>query len=193
MLAALGIGAMVAATVVFPASYAADATDSGAVTSRPPRDDRSRDRWGPDMMRGYQGGPGPGMMGYYWGMGPGMMGRFHGMGSDMMGGNCGWALGTLDLSADQVSRIDKICDEVRKQHWDLAGNMMDEHARLRDLANADQRSTTAIVKEYANLQALQRQMLEQTLNGENRIESVLNKDQLAQYRNMRRWAGCGLC
>ncbi len=133
------------------------------------------------------------MMGYYWGMGPGMMGRFHGMGSDMMGGNCGWALGTLDLSSDQVSRIDKIYDEVRKQHWDLAGKMMDEHARLRDLANADQRSTTAIVKEYANLQALQRQMLEQTLNGENRIESVLNKDQLAQYRNMRRWAGCGLC
>ncbi|HJW57180.1 MAG TPA: Spy/CpxP family protein refolding chaperone [Burkholderiaceae bacterium] len=138
---------------------------------------------GPGMMGGYHGGYGygPGMMDGY---GPGMMG---GYGPGMMGGYGIRGLGALDLSREQVSKIDKIRDEARKRHWELGGKMTDEYARLRDLNNADKRDPAAIGRQYAKVQDIQRQMMELSVDTDNRIESVLTNEQRTRLHNMRRW------
>jgi len=102
---------------------------------------------GPGMMWGGGGyGPGYGMMGGYgpYGMGPGMMGGY-GMGPGMMGGYgmgpgmMGYGpLGSLDLSDEQRTKINKIIDAEHKQHWAIMGQMMEEQNKMRDLFSADE-------------------------------------------------------
>lgn len=113
----------------------------------------------------------------------------HGMmgGYGMMDGYRMQRYGGLDLSADQMSKIDKIRDETRKKHWDLMGKMMDEGVRLRELRNAEKPDPAVIGKQYAKIQDLRRQMLEQSIDAENHMEALLTKEQKDQFRKMRRW------
>jgi Spy/CpxP family protein refolding chaperone len=148
------------------------------------------------MMGGYYGGGmGPGMMGGYYGggMGPGMMGGYHGRyGPGMMGGYrgpCGpgmmeWRPDALGLSRDQTAKIDKLRDEGHKKHWELAGKLMDENAHLRDLNYADRRDPAAIGRQYAKVQDIERQMLEQSIDTDNRIESLLTNEQRTRLRSL---------
>lgn len=106
----------------------------------------------------------------------------------MMGGYGMHRFGGLDLSADQVSKIDKISDDIRKKHWELTGKMMDESVRLRDLRNVEKPDPAAIGKQFAKIQDMRRQMLEQSVDAENRIEVLLSKEQKEQFRRMRRWS-----
>ena len=123
--------------------------------------------WGHHGMMDWSGG----MMG-----GHGIMGRY-GM----------HRYADLNLSAEQKSKIDKIRDDTRKKHWDLMGKMMDENVRLRELRNAEKPDPAAIGKQFAKIQDMQRQMLEQSVDAENRMEALLTKEQKEQFRKMRRW------
>ena len=82
----------------------------------------------PPYGRGY-GWMGPGMMD---GQGYGMMGG-QGMGPGMMGGYGMGPYAMLSLSDDQRSKINKIHDAERKQHWAIMGKMMDVENKQRDL------------------------------------------------------------
>lgn len=139
---------------------------------------------GSDRVGPYGGWGRHGMMGW----GDDMMGMMDG-GYGMMRGYGMQRYGGLDLSADQMSKIDKIRDEIRKKHWDLMGKMMDEGVRLRELRNAEQPDPAVIGKQYAKIQDLRRQMLEQSIDAENRMEALLTKEQKDQFRKMRRWGG----
>lgn len=199
------IGTLLAALMSPPAVFAA--ASEPARSDRPagkPDEQRRVDDWGyrmgpgmmggqyggggPGMMGGHYGGAGPGMMGGFHGGGPGMMGGFHGGGPWMMGMHCGWIVGAVDLSRDQETRANRICDELRKKHWDLAGTMMTESERLRDLNNADKRDPAVIGQQFAKIQAIQRQMLELSIDAENQLDAVLTPEQKERYRAIHRRA-----
>lgn len=130
---------------------------------------------GPGMMGG--GTMGPGMMGGGM-MGPGMMGRSMGGGAD--------PLSALDLSEDQQRRVNAIHDEVRKKHWALMGEILDERAKLRDLYSADKRDPTTIGAEYQRIFDLRRQMIEAGISAQNRVEEVLSPEQRQKARDLMR-------
>lgn len=130
-------------------------------------------------------------------MGGGMMGRGDGMmGGGMMGGGMGMGMGggpyhMLDLTDDQRTRINKLHDAERRQHWEVMGKIMDERAKLRDLYAADKRDTQAILKVHDQIDAHQRKMRELHLNTRNQIEAVLTKEQRDQLKSMYR-GGMGM-
>jgi Spy/CpxP family protein refolding chaperone len=148
---------------------------------------------GPGTMMGRGGyGMGPGMMaGCGMGMmGPGMMGG-HGMGMmvpGMMGNGMGRmnAIWSLDLTDEQASRIDKIHDELHRQHRGLMPQLWEAQDRLRDLYMADNRDPAAVGKAYAQVSDLQRQMLEGQVQAEKQMEDVLTKAQREQLQRQYR-------
>jgi Spy/CpxP family protein refolding chaperone/mono/diheme cytochrome c family protein len=145
-----------------------------------------------------------------YGMGPGMMGGMGGMGmmddSDMpMMGNdmgCGMygmrgggygmgmmgagAFGALDLTADQRTKINKIQDELRKQHWALMGKMMDEQAKLRDLYDEEKPDAKKIGAVSDSMHGLRKQMIESRIDAYNRMREILTKEQREQLDKWRR-------
>ncbi|MFX1674981.1 Spy/CpxP family protein refolding chaperone [Paraburkholderia sp. A2WS-5] len=137
--------------------------------------------YGPGMMGEYDGSyMGPGMMGF------GMPGRGM-MGGGMMGGyGCGpgygSAMGGLDLSRDQRSRINAIVDQTRKAHWVLMGKMLDQQASLRDLYIAPTRDQNAIDRSYKTLRDLRQQMYTTSIDARKRIEAVLTPGQRDKLR-----------
>lgn len=146
--------------------------------------------YGHGMMGGYAG---PGMMGGYGyspGHGPGMMGGYgYGYGAGMMGGyGRGGMMGLghlygLNLSNEQLAKINQIQDEIRKKNWGLMGKLLDEQAQMRDLLLADKRDPAAIGKQAMKMADLRRQMLEANVDAHNRIEALLSKEQKDQLRN----------
>lgn len=139
--------------------------------------------YGPGMMG--SGGYGHGMMGGY-AYGQGMMGGGYGpgmMGGGMMGGGPLYMLG---LSDEQTAKVNQIRDESRRKNWDTMGKMLDESARMRDLMSADKRDPAAIGKQSMKLAELRRQMLEASIESQNRIDALLSKEQKDQLRSWRR-------
>jgi Spy/CpxP family protein refolding chaperone len=136
-------------------------------------------RWGdgpgPGMMDGWRGGPG--MMGY--GAGPAMM-RGYGMGPRAMMRDA-WE-GGLDLTDEQRTRINRIQDETRKNHWSLMGSIMDQEAKLRDLYDAPKRDSAAIDSTYKSIDGMRQQMIAASADARKRIEAVLTKKQLDMLR-----------
>ena len=145
---------------------------------------------GPGMMGGY--GPGYGMMGGGYGMGPGMMHGGYGYGPmGMMGGGYGYGmrpgmgmgpLGMLDLSDEQRTKLNKIFDAERQQHWAIMGKMMQEQNELRDLYNTDQPDPKKVGAVYGEIGKLQQQMIETHLQATNQAQSILTKEQREQIR-----------
>lgn len=133
----------------------------------------------------WQSNMGPGMMGGYgpgYGMGPGMMGGYghgYGMGTGMMG----WRnYRGLDLSADQKSKITPIQNEMRSKQWALMGEIMDAQDKLQELYDADKQDSAAINKQYKVIEDLRRQMVDNSVDAHNRINSILTKEQLEKLR-----------
>ncbi len=134
-------------------------------------------------MSGYDDGC-PWMMGGdMMAMGPdmGMMGRHRGM----MGGYGPGA--ALNLSDQQQKKVMQIQGEVRKKHWELMGKMNDEYAKLRQLYYSGQRDAAAIGKQQQRIFDLRRQMMESSIDVQNRMEAVLTPEQ----REKRRGYGWG--
>ena len=146
--------------------------------------------WG--MMNGYGGyGMGPGMMGGYgggYGMGSGMMGGYggYGMGPGMMGGYGMGPLSALNLTEDQHSKINKIFDDERKQHWAVMGKMMDEQNKLRDLYEQTEPDPKKVGAAYGAIAKLRQQMLETHIQANNEMQKVLTKEQREQLGQWRR-------
>lgn len=177
---------------VCAAALATLALSASAQPQTSPRDGPSPG-WGPGMMGNY----GPGMMGGYGpgrgaygpgagGYGPGMMG-----GGGMMGGygyGRGGMMGlgplqALDLSNEQLGKINQIQDETRRKNWGVMGKLIDEQSHMRDLFLADRRDPAAIGKQAMKIADLRRQMLEASVDAHNRVEALLSKEQREQLRN----------
>lgn len=143
-----------------------------------------------DMMMGGGGMGGMGMMGGGMMGGPGMMGGGYGMGPGMMGGDTGMMgmgpVGMLNLSDDQRDKIEKIYDDERKKHWDVAGKMMEEQNRLRDLYQTDEPDPKKVGAVYGNIAKLRQQMVETHIQARNQIQALLTKEQREQLRQWRR-------
>jgi Spy/CpxP family protein refolding chaperone len=140
----------------------------------------------------WQNKMGPGMMGGYgpgYGMGPGMMGGDgpgYGMGHEMMGwGN----FRGLNLSDDQKSKITPIRKEMRAKQWALMGEMMDAQDKLHELYDADKQDSAAINKQYKVIEDLRRQMVDNSVDAHNRINSILTKEQREKSRERDRGYG----
>ncbi len=134
----------------------------------------------------WQGGMGPGMMGGYGpgycmgqgcDMGPGMSGGY-GMGHGMMGQN----FRELGLSGEQRSKITKIRHEMRTKQWAVMGQMMDAQDRLQELYDADNQDAAAINKQYKVIEDLRSQMVDNSVDAHNRINSILTKEQREKFR-----------
>lgn len=140
-----------------------------------------------------------------YGMGPGMMGGGHGhmgmmgggygmgmmdMGSGMMGGG---ALGMLDLSDEQRTKIEKIHDEERKQHLTVMSKMLDAQSKMRELYAADEPDPKKVGAVYAEMARLQQQMLETHVQSSNQMKALLTKEQREQIRKWHRggWGSRG--
>jgi len=134
---------------------------------------------GPDMMGGGHGHMG--MMGGGYGMGSGM--GMMDMGSGMMGGG---ALGTLDLSDEQRTKIEKIHDEERKQHLAVMGKMLDVQSKMRELYAADEPDPKKVGAVYAEMAKLQQQMVETHVQSSNQMKALLTKEQREQLKQQRR-------
>lgn len=148
---------------------------------------------GPDMMGGYGHGYGHGygMMGRQ-GMGPGMMGGYGG-GPGMMGGQGMGPYAMLNLSDEQRSKINKIHDAERKQHWAIMGKMMDKQNDQRDLLAQSEPDPKKVGAVYAEISKLRQQMLEIHVQASNDMQKILTKEQREQMQQWHRgmWGGQG--
>jgi len=143
----------------------------------------------PPFGRGY-GCMEPGMMGGYGmmggqGMGPGMMGGYGG-GPGMMGGYGMGPYTMLNLSDDQRSKINKIHDAERKQHWAIMGKMMDVENTQRDLLAQSEPDPKKVGAAYAEMSKLRQQMLETHVQANNDMQKVLTKEQREQLQQWHR-------
>jgi len=136
------------------------------------------------MGPGMTGGHGHGMMGGQ-GMGPGMMGGYGG-GHGMMGGHGMGPFGLLNLSDDQRSKINKIHDAERKQHWAIMGKMMDKQNAQRDLLAQSEPDPKKVGAVYAEIAKLRQQMLETHVQANNDMHKVLTKEQREEMQQWRR-------
>lgn len=133
-------------------------------------------------------GMGPGMMGGDfgpggYGMGPGMMGGY-GMGRGMMGG---YGLGGLNLTKEQGAKVAEIQKEFSRKQWDLMEKMHDLGWRSGDGERGGALDEQAARKTYDQMAALRKQMFENSLEAQKRIDSVLTPEQREQMR--RGWGG----
>lgn len=132
---------------------------------------------GPGMMGGY--GMGPGMMGGY-GMGPGMMGGGYGHG--MMGGfGPGWIPNVPDLSKEQREKISGIQKDLRQKQWALMDKMHDEF-ESQNPYRGGKFDEQAARKAYETAEKLHRQMFENSLDAQKRIDGILTPQQREQLQ-----------
>ena len=110
-----------------------------------------------------QGGYGPG-----YGMGPGMMGA-----GPMRG---------LELSRDQQEQMARIETELRKRNWSLQGGIIDARGELLELYADETPDPNKIGAVYGKIFDLRRQMIEATIEAQNRQRAILTDEQRSQLR-----------
>jgi Spy/CpxP family protein refolding chaperone len=129
---------------------------------------------------GMEDGMGPGGCG---GCGQGMgMPEMRGPGRGMMAGfGKFWK---LDLNQEQRSRLNRIQYDLRRQHWNLKGKIIDEQAKLYDLHAADRPDPKKIGAVYGAIFDIRRQMIESTIEAMNRARDVLTREQQARLKQL---------
>lgn len=138
-----------------------------------------------DSSRMYGYGMGMGMMdgsGMGMGMGMGMMDG-SGMGMGHMG--MGPSLWQLDLSDKQREQAWQIMREMRDKQWDLMKKAQDSGVDMNKLYSNPTPEPDKIGKAYSNMADLQRQMLENHVEAQNRIYQLLNEEQRKQLQEKR--------
>lgn len=132
-------------------------------------------------------GMGPGMMGGY-GMGPGMMGGGYGTGHGMMGGY-GMGPGMMpaipDLTKEQRDKIAGIQKETRQKQWALMEKMHDEYDAASPYRGG-KFDEQAARKAYETHEKLHRQMFENSLDAQKRIDGLLTPQQREQVQRSAR-------
>jgi Spy/CpxP family protein refolding chaperone len=96
---------------------------------------------------------------------------------------------TLNLTPDQRSRLNKIRNDARKQHWSLMGRILDERAKLYDLYAVDRPDPKKIGQVYGAIFDVRRQMIETQIDAMNRAKDILNKDQLEKLKQLQPTGG----
>jgi Spy/CpxP family protein refolding chaperone len=154
------------------AFLAAGTLAASLASAQQPGSPPSRDQASPQGGRQY----GPGMMG-----GPyGMMGGGYGM----MGFG---ALGRLpDLTADQRGKINAIQRELRDKQFALMDQMHDQMLAGRYYRNG-QFDEQAVRRNYDVAEKLHRQMFENALDAQKRVDALLTPQQRQQLA--RQWGG----
>ena len=143
------------------------------------------------MPYGRMGGPGWGGMGMMGAPGWGGMGMMGVMG--MMGGYGYGPLGMLELTDKQRELITAIHRDQRKEQMELMDKMMDEMDKIQKLMMADKRDPSVIGKAYEPVFILQRRMIENMVEGMNKMEGVLTEEQKAELKKYRnRGMGYGM-
>ena len=124
---------------------------------------------GPATMGGHGmiGGPatmgGHGMMG-----GPAMM-----SGHGMMGGHVD---GGPTLSVEQRKQMSRIQTALRKHNWALQGDIIDARGELFDLYIEETPNAKKIGAVYAKIFDLRRQMIEATIDAQNRVRAIVTTE-----------------
>ncbi len=138
------------------------------------------------MMQGMKGMRGRGMMQDGSGMMQGMMEHAMGpMGGMAMLHGLG-PIGMLELDAEQRNEIRQMYSELRREHWDTLGQLLDERETLQALYAAEPRDPAAIGEAYERLSGLQRPLIEAMVEAGNRIEALLSEEQQEQLQQLRR-------
>lgn len=113
--------------------------------------------------------------------------------------NQGWgmegSLGALELSAEQETKVRKIFDDLRREHWPILGKILDERERLRDLYNEDTLDAKKIGAVFDVMQGLRKQMVVSKIEALNKVRALLTKEQMEKLKKSGRgrgMAGCGM-
>ncbi len=123
-----------------------------------------------------------------------MMGGGHmGMMGNMMGG--GGHMGMmdkykgLDLSDEQKQQMSDIKYKLRKEHWAIMGQMIDQHAALQKAYAGERPDPAAVGAVYGKIFDLKRQMIEARLKSKNSAKDVLTEEQRAKMKKMKHKRG----
>ena len=134
---------------------------------------------GPGYGMGYGGGPG-------YGMGPGRMGGYgpgYGMGLGRMGGY-GYG-GISGLTSEQREKLAAIQEEFRGKQWKLMESMHGLAWNQRDLYRDGQLDEKAAREANEAVSAIRKQMFENSLEAQKRVEGVLTAKQREELRGPR--------
>ena len=140
------------------------------------------------------GGDHMGMMGNMMGGGGhmGMMGNMMGGGGHMgMMGMMGMMdkYKGLDLSDEQKQQMSDIKYKLRKEHWAIMGQMIDQHAALQKAYAGEPPDPAAVGAVYGKIFDLKRQMIEARLKSKNSAKDVLTEEQRAKMKEMKHKRG----
>ena len=127
----------------------------------------------------------------------GMMGNMMGgdhmgmMGNMMGGGHMGMKdkYKGLGLSDEQKQQMSDIQFKLRKEHWAIMGQMIDQQAALQKAYAGDRPDPTAVGAVYGKIFDLKRQMIEARLASKNSAKDVLTEEQRARMKNMKHKPG----
>ena len=131
-----------------------------------------------------------GMMGQMPMMGGGHMGMMGQM--PMMGGGHMGMMHRykgLGLSDEQKQQMNDSQHKLRKKHWEIMGQMIDQQAALRKAYANHRPDPKAVGAVYGQIFDLKRQVIEAALDAKNSIKDVLTEEQLAQLKKMRHQGG----
>ena len=134
---------------------------------------------GPGYGMGYGGGPG-------YGMGPGRMGGYgpgYGMGLGRMGGY-GYG-GISGLTSEQREKLAAIQEEFRGKQWKLMESMHGLAWNQRDLYRDGQLDEKAAREANEAVSAIRKQMFENSLEAQKRVEGALTAKQREELRGPR--------
>lgn len=84
------------------------------------------------------------------------------------------------LTDEQRDEIQRIYEELRKNHWELAGKRMELSVKLRGLYKADPLDVKAIGQAYGDIFDVKRQMIESALEAHRKIAALLTEEQKAR-------------
>jgi Spy/CpxP family protein refolding chaperone len=132
-----------------------------------------------------------GSMGMMGGGRMGMMGGGDHMGmmGNMMGG--GGHMGMMNkykrlrLSDEQKQQMSDIKYNLRKEHWAIMGQMIDQHAALQKAYAGERPDPAAVGAVYGKIFDLKRQMIEARLKSKNSAKDVLSEEQRARMKKMK--------
>lgn len=151
---------------------------------------------GPGYGMGYGGGPGYGMGfggGPGYGMGPGRMGGYgpgYGMGPGHMGGygpgGYGYGYGGIsDLTSEQREKLAAIQEEFRGKQWKLMESMHGLAWNQRGAYRDGKFDEKAAREANEAVSAIRKQMFENSLEAQKRVEGVLTAKQREEWRGGR--------
>jgi Spy/CpxP family protein refolding chaperone len=102
-----------------------------------------------------------------------------------MGGGPGGPAATFGLSEEQAGEMRRLSEELRKEHWDLMGRMMDKRAELQELYAEDRPDPEAVGEAYEEMAKLRREMIEGRIELQNRMFDLLSEEQRERMKQSR--------